>query len=224
MQLSFNIARTAVSNLSLAVLINALLFCFIYWLVTPEYKQLPDHEHPQMVEFIRLKQPPKEPEPPPREKPPEKPKQERVPTPNKVVVLRPNKPRIDRLRIKAPDVDIPTRISGGPQLGDFEPAPMEDAGSQGLELDLNAEPIVRVEPIYPPRAQRQGLEGVVTVEFIITPSGRVTDPVVINAKPSKVFDRAVLAAVKKWKFRPRIVNGKAVARRARQAIQFTLKS
>lgn len=208
----------------MAALINLMLFYFIYRLVTPDHVDLPEYETLQFVDFIRLKRPPKEPEPQRREKPPEKPKPEEPPEPKKMVTPRPNKPRIHRPTLRAPDVDLPAmHIAGGPVLGDFEPAPMESNPGDGLELDMNAVPIFRVEPLYPSRAMRKGIGGVVTVEFIITTTGRVTDPVIIDAKPSGIFDRAVLNAIKKWKFKPRVVNGEAVARRARQAIRFSLK-
>ena len=49
-----------------------------------------------------------------------------------------------------------------------------------------------------------------------------TVPAIVRADPPEVFDNAVLTAVKKWKFKPKIVGGRAVPRRARQEVRFSL--
>ncbi len=102
---------------------------------------------------------------------------------------------------------------------------MENAlGFSGpLELDTNAVPIVRVDPTYPARALRAGIEGRVTVEFTITAAGGVKDPFIAKADPRGMFDQAVLAVITKWKFKPRILGGVAVARRARQIVEFSVQ-
>lgn len=72
-------------------------------------------------------------------------------------------------------------------------------------------PIVKVAPIYPPRAQSRGQEGWVLLEFTVTETGAVRDPVVIEAEPAGVFDDAALKAVLKFKYKPRVESGKAIA-------------
>lgn len=90
-----------------------------------------------------------------------------------------------------------------------------DAGlSGGLNLDSNDGdylPIVKVAAIYPRRAQTRGIEGFVVVEFTVTKTGAVTSPVVVHAEPKGVFDRAALDAVVKFKYKPRVVDGVAMA-------------
>ena len=46
--------------------------------------------------------------------------------------------------------------------------------------------------------------------------------VVIEAEPEGVFDNAAIRAVSRWRFKPRIENGKAVAVRAEQMVTFKL--
>ena len=78
--------------------------------------------------------------------------------------------------------------------------------------DREVLPVVRVQPIYPDRAASRGIEGYCTVEFTVMASGAV-DPksiVVIDAQPSSIFNRATIRAVGKWKYQPKIENGKAV--------------
>lgn len=71
-------------------------------------------------------------------------------------------------------------------------------------------PIIKVAPVYPRQALRRGLEGYVLVSFTVTKLGTVIDPVVIEASPENVFNKAALAAVKKFKYKPRVVNGQAI--------------
>jgi protein TonB len=46
---------------------------------------------------------------------------------------------------------------------------------------------------------------------------------VLDAKPRRLFERAAKKAILKWKFKPRIVDGKAVPRKAIQTIEFKLE-
>jgi protein TonB len=45
---------------------------------------------------------------------------------------------------------------------------------------------------------------------------------VVNAKPRRIFDAAAMAAARRWRFKPRVVNGQAVAQRGLQRIEFKL--
>ena len=71
-------------------------------------------------------------------------------------------------------------------------------------------PITRVQPIYPRRALTRGIEGYVLLEFVVTETGTVSDPVVLLADPPGYFDRAALNAVLKFKYKPRVVDGIAM--------------
>ena len=86
--------------------------------------------------------------------------------------------------------------------------------SGGLSLDSNDGdylPIVKVAAVYPRRAQSRGIEGYVVVEFTVTKTGAVTNPLVVKAEPEGIFDRAALDAVVKFKYKPRVVDGVAMA-------------
>jgi protein TonB len=71
-------------------------------------------------------------------------------------------------------------------------------------------PIVQVAPAYPRRALERGTEGYVIVEFTVTKTGAVRDPVVVEYHPSTIFNKAALAAALKFKYKPRIVNGEPI--------------
>lgn len=68
-------------------------------------------------------------------------------------------------------------------------------------------PITKVQPVYPRRALSRGIEGYVIVEFTVTKVGSVRDPVVVEANPENIFNQAALDAAKKFKYKPRVVNG-----------------
>ena len=55
-----------------------------------------------------------------------------------------------------------------------------------------------------------GIEGYVLLEFIVTKTGAVMDPVVIEAKPPGIFDRAAINAALKFKYKPKVVNGEPI--------------
>ncbi len=84
-------------------------------------------------------------------------------------------------------------------------------------------PLVRTPPLYPPQAKRRGIEGEVVVEFSVTEAGKVKDPRIIESRPPGVFDRAVLAAVRRWRFKPKMKDGRPVAVQARQRLVFELR-
>lgn len=80
--------------------------------------------------------------------------------------------------------------------------------STGL-ADRAALPLVRVDPRYPPQAQRQKLEGWVQVRFTISTAGAVKDPSVVESS-SEIFEKDAVQAVSKWKYQPQLKAGKPV--------------
>ncbi len=72
-------------------------------------------------------------------------------------------------------------------------------------------PIVKVAPIYPRRAQTRGISGYCIVEYTVTKTGSIRDPVAVDCSPSGVFDRASVKAATKFKYKPRVVDGEPIA-------------
>nr|WP_136250419.1 energy transducer TonB [Ningiella ruwaisensis] len=68
-------------------------------------------------------------------------------------------------------------------------------------------PITKVAAVYPRRALQRGIQGYVIVEFTVTKTGAVRDPVVVEAEPEGIFEQAALDAVLKFKYKPRVING-----------------
>ncbi len=71
-------------------------------------------------------------------------------------------------------------------------------------------PIVKVAPIYPRRAQTRGISGYCIVEYAVTKSGSIRDPIAVDCEPSGVFERASVKAAAKFKYKPRVVDGEAI--------------
>ena len=121
------------------------------------------------------------------------------------------------------------------QVGDVEllpmPVPMPlttlslagrlEAGNVASDRDIV--PFVRIDPAYPRRASERGVEGFVEVQFDIGRTGNVKSARVIRAEPPRVFNRAALAAIRRWKYKPQVVGGVAVEKKnIRVRLNFTL--
>ncbi|MBV7315961.1 energy transducer TonB [Shewanella sp. NIFS-20-20] len=87
-------------------------------------------------------------------------------------------------------------LSTGFKLGDM------------MTRDGDATPVVRIDPQWPVQALRDGKEGFVQLSFTINELGGVEDIEVINAEPKRLFDREAKRALSKWKYKPKIVDGK----------------
>ena len=113
-----------------------------------------------------------------------------------------------------PDLPKPTfessDVSTGVDIGAVNVNVDLNVGGGGFSSDGEYLPIVKVAPVYPRRAQTRGIEGYVLLEFVVTKTGAVRDPVVIEAKPPGIFDRAAINAALKFKYKPKVVNGAAI--------------
>ena len=66
--------------------------------------------------------------------------------------------------------------------------------------DCCGEPVVRKDPAVPETAARRGDSGWVIVSGILDERGWVTEPIVLAAQPSGVFDAAALTAFDAWRY------------------------
>ena len=90
---------------------------------------------------------------------------------------------------------LPDPIALPPQgLPDIE------AGPGGGHLDIDP-PIIKAPPQYPQSCASRGVEGVVIVQFDITPGGDVINPRIVES-PDRCFRRTVLATISKYKYPP----------------------
>jgi protein TonB len=206
---------------SLRILVAALvaggvtsgLFLLMYALISSGSDERPELEAISGIRFgpveipdevmTRSRRKPKK--PPPPEEPPPPPRMQISKVDQQVQKM----PQMD-----VPDLDVPLVGGSGMFIGNFQQV------DQGAEGDVI--PVVVIRPMYPREAAIAGTQGWVKVEFTITEVGTVKDPKVVDAKPPRVFNREAIRAILKWKFKPRVVDGTAVERRATQVIDFTL--
>lgn len=178
-------------GVALGIATTILLFLLMQSLIKSDKSGFDEGVKGRIVDFVRLdddmdlqiKQRKPKPPPPPDEPPPDMPKPE--------FDANNNSQGID---IGSVDINLNLNIGG---IGGFS--------SDGDYL-----PIVKVSPVYPRRAQTRGIEGYVLLEFVVTRTGAVRDPVIIESKPPGIFDRAALQAALKFKYKPKVVNGEPI--------------
>ena len=122
--------------------------------------------------------------------------------------------KVDDPEEPPPDLDTPDldmdmdveMVNTAPQAAvDVEISTSGMASGDGEYL-----PIVKVAPIYPRRAQTRGITGYCIVEYTVTTSGAIRDPVAVDCQPSGVFEKASVKAALKFKYKPRVVDGEAI--------------
>lgn len=194
----------------IGVLLGALvtfgLFMIMQYLIKSDESGLNEAAGGKIVDFVRLQEDesvevkdrkPKPP-PPPDEPPPDMPQ---------------------------PDFDA-DNVSQGVDIGAVNVnVDLNVGGVGGFSSDGEYLPIVKVAPVYPRRAQTRGIEGYVLLEFVVTKTGSVRDPVVVEAKPSGIFDRAAINAALKFKYKPKVVNGEPIeVAGVRNLVRFELEN
>jgi protein TonB len=76
--------------------------------------------------------------------------------------------------------------------------------------DTDYIPVYVPQPDYPPIALRRGISGYAVIEVIITETGGVRDPKLVEEYPeNKGFGKYALRAAKKLKYKPRVIDGVA---------------
>jgi len=78
----------------------------------------------------------------------------------------------------------------------------------------------KVNPIYPPEARDQHIQGVVVLQVKIDKDGNVYDVALISGHP--LLAEAATDAVRQWKYRPYLLNGEPVEVETQVQVNFTL--
>ncbi len=179
------------------LLVTLSLFYLMSQLISGGQNLNKSDDSENFIEFVRIKKESMVQERK-RQLPKKPPEPKKPPPPQKLSVAadQPNKPQ---MKMNLPKLS--TSLKGnGPYLG-----PGGGGGGSGVT------PIVRIEPQYPRKAAMQGIQGWVQLSFDITAMGTVNNVKIIQAKPKRIFDMAAKRALLKWKYRPKMEDGKAVA-------------
>ena len=136
-------------------------------------------------------------------------------------VDKPDKPEEQPEDIAQPELDLAPLTGIDVSIAKHKPN-LKSGGS--FFRDGEYIPLFKVVPIYPRRAQERVTMGYALVEFTITDSGSVEDAVTIEGycsskrpddpeaefRPCSMFNSASARAAIKLKYKPKIVDGKAV--------------
>lgn len=87
---------------------------------------------------------------------------------------------------------------------------VEVMGATGIRPDTQPEPLERATPKYPPRALEISREGWVVVELDIDEYGRPLNPEIVARSESSLFNASAKSAIRKFRFKPATLDGKAV--------------
>ncbi len=199
-----------------AVVLSLITFLAMTWLIASPKQHKFVSVDP--IEFTMIADMEKtEPNKPPQPKTP--PKQEQVKKP-------PAAPQMDISETKdpTPGPRIPKGI-GKPKFSEItqwaKPNILPTANQLSTNQDLVA--LLPILPNYPIKEQRNKIEGWVKVEFVVNEMGQAVNIKVIDAQPKHVFNQETIRAIRKSKFRPLIVDGKAISQTAVQVIEFKLQ-
>lgn len=144
-----------------------------------------------------------------------------VPEAAAVTVPRPRQQAASTL----PDVDL-AKPAAPPDAAETLPVPAA-APALALELPLAEDPVYYtareldrhpaaarpIVPDYPEEAEREGLEGSVTLRLLIDEKGALREVAVVDADPPGVFEEVALAAFRAGNFLPGERAGRAVKSR-----------
>ena len=178
---------------ALSLVATLALFLLMRQLVISDFRSTA--ELPELIPFDFVRLPKAEPQPQPRKTPQRPDTRKRPPSPKQPLTTTVSSPDLQFNTDVPYDLNLQDILGLGDWSGQREPTP-----------------ILRVSPVYPPRASRRGLEGWVEISFTITSEGTTADVQVIKGDPPGIFDRAAVQAIRKWKYKPQRQDGQVSAR------------
>ena len=185
--------------LPLAGALGLALFSFMAWMVDNGHQRSPDNSDTLSFNMVMV-----EAEQEVQRRQRAVPEQPEMPDPPPEAQVSQSQAEVTPLNSMSslPSLDLNTSVDGlainAPTFSDF--------GS-----NQQAMPLYRVEPRYPAKALKRGAEGHVIMSFTIDEMGRPVDIQVTDANPRRMFEREAMRALKKWKYQPKVVDGKAIA-------------
>ncbi len=202
----YNILRPVMLFIT-SLVVTLFLFYFMAYLISGGKQLMKSKDSENLIEFVRIKRPTQT-ELRKRELP-KKPEIKEEPKAAKSIQLNNDsvKPSRPEMKFDTPKLDIPLAMGAG-GIG------VNAGGGGSASGDSSEMPLVRVEPQFPTEAAMKGIEkGWVRVIFDLNPDGTVTNVSIVDSSPRDVFDLAARRAILKWKYRPKMVDGKGVMRK-----------
>jgi len=115
-----------------------------------------------------------------------------------------------------------------------KPSPVRPVQNQPVQVKKTVQDVVpvtrdvktfgrRVQPEYPRSALRRRQEGTVLLRVLISETGRREDIKIHSPSRYSLLNNAAVKAVKKWKFKPNLVNGRPVKSWIEIPIEFKIR-
>ena len=120
----------------------------------------------------------------------------------------PPPPQIERAQADKPTEKIASLEGAIPT---FEAPEIDRTDFKITVSDRDAQPLVRIPPSFPPRFSQGNNSGFCTVRFDVSPEGQPFNVQTVVCT-SNQLKSATVKSVQKWKYNPKIVDGRAVAR------------
>jgi protein TonB len=144
-----------------------------------------------------------------------------------------------RAALQPPEIFSSGGIAAGQRPPEIlRPEPVRVPEQKAKRADETAEPLPMLEeiifkkaelaearsplPYYPRIARRNGYEGIVLLNLLVSESGRVESVEIIRSSGYKVLDREAVKAVRKWRFVPAEQAGETVASHVEVPVVFRL--
>lgn len=127
----------------------------------------------------------------------------------KKVDIPPAPPVLEKAQARQPTEPI-SDLDGA--IPDFDFPAIEPEDFVIVVNDRDAQPVVRIPPVMPPRAQKSGH---CTLRFDVSAQGQPFNITATHCS-ERLFERPSIKAVERWTYRPKIVNGQAKAMRGVQ--------
>ena len=188
--------------LPVAIVVTLFLFWLMPFLIATGNKALQDETASASIEFTRMQ------------------RDEQVKTKERQKPDRPDK-------VEAPPPPPPSSAAtaspdGASMIGMAPPNMGKDLnlGRNNLNAPSDGEaiPLVRVPPQYPERAASRGIEGWVQLGFTVNETGGCEEIKVIAADPPDIFDKAAIRALERWRYKPKIDDGRPVKQYNQQVV------
>ena len=119
----------------------------------------------------------------------------------------PPPPQIERQQANQPSEPIATLTGAVPK---FDPPKIERENFKITVSDRDAQPLFRAPPTMPPRFEQGDNSGHCRVKFDVSPEGSPFN-IVNTYCTSRLLERSTTKSVEKWKFAPKVVDGRPVS-------------
>ncbi len=194
----------------MGMLIALFVFWLMQWMINPTHEKHERSDDVAMVDFIRSlhdsssdkknrdTKEPEKPKPPPSLEAPEAQKSSKQPQ-----------------SMALPNIQSSLASFKGNGLGGM-------LSGYGFG-DSDVIPLVQVEPRYPAQAISRKIEGYVMVRLKISKLGSVEEVDVIDSNPKGIFEREAIRAAWRYRFKPKLVDGKPVEQMATLPFEFNLE-